>query len=72
MQEEFWESSRAQAILVSPILIDSTPIGVIYMDRLRSVPAISALDRQRLQSFRDLAVIAIRLSSQRPQDGLSG
>jgi len=72
MQEEFWQASRAQAILVSPILIDSTPIGVIYMDRLHSVPAISALDRQRLQSFRDLAVIAIRLSSQRPQDGLSG
>ncbi len=72
MEEEFWQVSKAQAVLVSPILIDSAPIGVIYMDRLKSVPAISALDRQRLQSFRDLAVIAIRLSSQRTQDGLSG
>jgi len=72
MKEEFWEASQARAILVSPILIDAVPIGVIYMDRLQSVPAINARDRQRLQSFRDLAVIAIRLSSQRPQDGLSG
>ncbi len=72
MKEEFWEASQARAILVSPILIDAVPIGVIYMDRLHSVPAINARDRQRLQSFRDLAVIAIRLSSQRPQDGLSG
>ncbi len=70
MTEKFWQASQAQAILVTPILIDTVPIGVIYMDRLQSVPAINARDRQRLQSFRDLAVIAIRLSSQRPQDGL--
>lgn len=71
MAEGFWQTSQAQAILVSPILIDAVPIGVIYVDRLQSVPAITPLERQRLQSFRDLAVIAIRLSSQRLQEGLS-
>jgi HD-like signal output (HDOD) protein len=72
MKEEFWQASKAQAILVSPILIDSAPLGVIYMDRLKGSPAITALDRQRMQSFRDLTAIAIRLSSQRAQEGLSG
>jgi len=72
LEEEFWRASRAQAVLVSPILIDGAPIGVIYLDRLRSLPAITGKDRQRLQSFRDLAVIALRQSSQRGQGGLSG
>jgi HD-like signal output (HDOD) protein len=70
LEEEFWQASQAQAVLVSPLLIDAAPIGVIYLDRLHSLPAITALDRQRLQSFRDLAVIALRLSSQRGQGGL--
>jgi HD-like signal output (HDOD) protein len=72
LEEEFWRVSGAQAILVSPILIDAAPIGAIYLDRLQALPAITALDRQRLQSFRDLAIIALRLSSQRGQGGLSG
>ena len=72
LEEEFWQASGARAVLASPILIDASPIGVIYLDRLQALPAISALDRQRLQSFRDLAVIALRLSSQRGQGGLSG
>jgi eukaryotic-like serine/threonine-protein kinase len=72
LEKEFWGASGAQAVLVSPILIDAAPIGVIYLDRLQSLPAITALDRQRLQSFRDLAVIALRLSSQRGQGGLTG
>jgi HD-like signal output (HDOD) protein len=72
LEEDFWRASRAQAVLVSPILIDAAPIGVIYLDRLQALPAITALDRQRLQSFRDLAVIALRLSSQRGQGGLTG
>jgi hypothetical protein len=72
LEEEFWRASGAQAVLVSPILIDAAPIGAIYLDRLQALPAIAALDRQRLQSFRDLAVIALRLSSQRGQGGLSG
>jgi HD-like signal output (HDOD) protein len=71
LDEEFWQASGAQAVLVSPILIDAAPIGVIYLDRLRALPAITALDRQRLQSFRDLAVIALRLSSQRGQEGFT-
>jgi hypothetical protein len=45
---------------------------VIYLDRLQALPAITAVDRQRLQSFRDLAVIALRLSGQRGQGGLTG
>jgi hypothetical protein len=60
LEEEFWRASGARTVRVSPILIDAAPIGVIY------------LDRQRLQSFRDLAVIALRLSSQRGQGGLTG
>jgi HD-like signal output (HDOD) protein len=72
LEEEFWRASGARAVLVSPILIDAAPIGVIYLDRLQDLPGITALDRQRLQSFRDLAVIALRLSSQRGQGGLSG
>ncbi len=72
LEEEFWQASGAQAVLVSPILIDAAPIGAIYLDRLQDLPAITALDRQRLQSFRDLAVIALRLSSQRGQGGLTG
>jgi HD-like signal output (HDOD) protein len=71
LEDEFWRGSRAQAVLVSPILIDAAPIGVIYLDRLQSLPAITGKDRQRLQSFRDLAVIALRLSSQRGQGGLT-
>jgi eukaryotic-like serine/threonine-protein kinase len=72
LAEEFWRASRARAVLVSPILIDAAPIGVIYLDRFESQPAITAKDRQRLQSFRDLAVIALRQSSQRGQGGLTG
>ncbi len=72
LEEEFWQASGSRAVLVSPILIDAAPIGVIYLDRLQDLPAITVLDRQRLQSFRDLAVIALRLSSQRGQGGLSG
>jgi HD-like signal output (HDOD) protein len=72
LEEEFWRASGARTVRVSPILIDAAPIGVIYLDRLQSLPAITALDRQRLQSFRDLAVIALRLSSQRGQGGLTG
>jgi hypothetical protein len=72
LEEEFWQVSKAQTILITPIQIDSTPIGVIYMDRQANQPAVSALDRQRVQSFRDQAVIAIRLRSQRTQDGLLG
>jgi eukaryotic-like serine/threonine-protein kinase len=72
LEEEFWQAAGAQAVLVSPILIDAAPIGVIYLDRLQALPAITALDRQRLQSFRDLAIIALRLSSQRGQGGFAG
>jgi hypothetical protein len=72
LEEEFWRASGAQAVLVSPILVDAAPIGVVYLDRRQALPAITALERQRLQSFRDLAVIALRLSSQRGQGGLTG
>jgi HD-like signal output (HDOD) protein len=65
--EEFWRDSGAQLVLVSPILIDAAPIGVIYLERRQRETTLSAQDRQRLHSFRDLAVIALRLSSQRGQ-----
>ena len=65
LEEDFWRDSGARAVLVSPIHIDAAPVGVMYMDRLQSRPAVSAPDIQRLQSFRDLAVIALRQSSQR-------
>ena len=51
MKEEFWEASQARAILVSPILIDAVPIGVIYMDRLQSVPAINAGTARDCKAF---------------------
>lgn len=59
LEEDFWRDSGATAVLVSPIHIDAAPVGVMYMDRLQSRPAVSAQDIQRLQSFRDLAVIAL-------------
>ncbi len=65
LEEDFWRDSGARAVLVSPIHIDAAPVEVMYMDRLQSRPAVSAQDIQRLQSFRDLAVIALRQSSQR-------
>ena len=65
LEEDFWRDSGARAVLVSPIHIDAAPVGVMYMDRLQNRPAVSAQDIQRLQSFRDLAVIALRQSSQR-------
>jgi hypothetical protein len=63
LEDTFWQASRAKTVLVSPILVDAAPIGVIYQDRLQDLPAITALDRQRLQNFRDLAVIALRLTA---------
>ncbi len=63
MEESFWQNSEVVTCLVTPIHVGSTPIGVIYVDRLGSQTPITDLERQRIQTFRDLAVISIRVSS---------
>jgi HD-like signal output (HDOD) protein len=62
MEESFWQNSATVIGLVTPIQVGSTPIGAIYVDRLAPHPPISDLERQRIQTFRDLAIISIRVS----------
>jgi transcriptional regulator with GAF, ATPase, and Fis domain len=63
MEEDYWRGSDTQMFLVSPVHVGKTPVGALYADRCTSRHPITDPERQRFQSFRDLAVIAIRLSS---------
>ncbi len=63
MEESFWQNSETETCLVTPIHVGSTPIGAIYVDRLAPHRPITDLERQRVRTFRDLAIIAIRVSS---------
>lgn len=63
MDARFWRVSQTTTFLVSPVYVDQVPIGVFYADRSRSRNPITEEDRQSLQVFRDLAVIAIHFSS---------
>ena len=62
MGEAFWNASQTQTFLVIPIIVDKKPIGVIYVDRLKPRVPISESDCQRIRTFRDQVIIAIRLS----------
>ena len=66
MEESFWQNSEPVTCLVTPIYVGSTPIGAIYVDRLAAHSPVTDLERQRIHAFRDLAIIAIRVS--RSQD----
>jgi transcriptional regulator with GAF, ATPase, and Fis domain len=68
MGEAFWNASQSQTFLVIPIAVDKKPIGVIYVDRLQPRVPITEPDCQRIRTFRDQIIIAIRLSRR----GLSG
>jgi hypothetical protein len=73
LEEEFWRDTRAQAVLVSPILIDAASIGVALPGPPARPPGdYRAGSPEAAESFRDLAVIALRLSSQRGQGGAHG
>jgi HD-like signal output (HDOD) protein len=63
LSENFWEQSKAVMGGVFPIVVDQTPLGAIYLDRVSSTTAITREDCQTLRIFRDLAIIAIRSSS---------
>jgi GAF domain-containing protein len=62
MGEAFWNASQSQTFLVIPIIVDKKPIGVIYVDRLKPRVPITESDCQRIRTFRDQVIIAIRLS----------
>ncbi len=62
MDANFWQVSRSQTFLVVPLLVDQIPIGAFFVDRLDAAQPISEEDRQRLRIFRDLSIVALRLS----------
>ncbi|MHB8068467.1 MAG: HDOD domain-containing protein [Desulfobaccales bacterium] len=62
MDVNFWAKSRSQTFLVVPLLVDQIPIGAFFVDRLDAAQPISEEDRRRLRIFRDLSIIALRLS----------
>lgn len=62
MDVNFWATSRSQTFLVVPLLVDQTPIGAFFVDRLDALQPISKEDRRRLRIFRDLSIVALRLS----------
>ncbi len=62
MAENFWQASRSQTFLVVPLHVEQIPLGAFYVDRVDGARPISEEDRRRLRMFRDLTVIALRLS----------
>jgi len=62
MEDNFWRASGAHSFLVTPLHVDQIPIGAIYVDRIKPDVPISEEDRRRLHLFRDLMIIALRLS----------
>lgn len=62
MDANFWTTSRSQTFLVVPILVDQIPIGAFFVDRLDAAQPISEEDRRRLRIFRDLSIVALRMS----------
>jgi hypothetical protein len=63
MEDGFWLASNCQTFLVTPIFVDQAPIGLLYMDRCTAKASISELDRHRVRTFRDLAILALRMST---------
>jgi transcriptional regulator with GAF, ATPase, and Fis domain len=62
MGDDFWQASRSHSFLVVPLHVDQVPIGAFFVDRLDSTLPISEEDRRRLRIFRDLTIIALRLT----------
>lgn len=62
MDVNFWATSRTQTFLVVPLLVDQIPIGAFFVDRLDAAHPITKEDRRRLRIFRDLSIVALRLS----------
>jgi len=62
MDDKFWQVSRSHIFLVVPLLVDQIPIGTFFVDRIDAARTISEEDRRRLRIFRDLTIIALRLS----------
>ncbi len=62
MDDKFWQVSRSHTFLVVPLHVDQIPIGAFFVDRIDSARPISEEDRRRLRIFRDLTIIALRLS----------
>ncbi|MBI4644493.1 MAG: HDOD domain-containing protein [Deltaproteobacteria bacterium] len=62
MEDNFWRVSRSHSFLVVPLHVDQVPIGAFFVDRLDSTLPISEEDRRRLRIFRDLTIIALRLT----------
>jgi len=62
MEDNFWQTSRSHTFLVAPLHVDQIPVGAFYVDRLDPEWPISEEDRRRLRIYRDLTIIALRLS----------
>jgi hypothetical protein len=62
MEDNFWQVSRSHFFLVAPLHVDQIPVGAFYVDRLDPQRPISEEDRRRLRIYRDLTIIALRLS----------
>ncbi len=60
--EKFWEVSGSHTFLAVPLHVEQIPIGAFFVDRLDATLPISDEDRRRLRIFRDLTIIALRLS----------
>lgn len=62
MDDKFWQVSRSHTFLVVPLHVDQIPIGAFFVDRIDAARSISEEERRRLRIFRDLTIIALRLS----------
>jgi|GEM_PF-1262046 HD-like signal output (HDOD) protein len=62
MEDKFWQVSGSQTFLAVPLHVDQIPIGAFFVDRMDNTQPISEEDRRRLRMFRDLTIIALRLS----------
>ncbi|MEW6658023.1 MAG: HDOD domain-containing protein [Thermodesulfobacteriota bacterium] len=62
MEDKFWQVSGSQTFLAVPLHVDQIPIGAFFVDRIDATRPISEEDQRRLRMFRDLTIIALRLS----------
>ncbi len=63
MDAGFWQASGAKSFLVLPLHVDEKAVGLFYVDFLQAHASITELARHRLRTFRDLTILAIRMSS---------
>jgi len=62
MAENYWRVSRSHCFLVVPLHVEQIPIGSFYVDRVDPGQPITEEDRRCLRIYRDLTIIALRLS----------